>query len=353
MVYLALGARCEEVLSFERDAVIECCDGTYKIKGKTYKLSSVICGEDRTWPVPATVAEALVQQYNLVGALQRIDDLRGVHLKADAQKFFWVNMISQNNFHERLSSANSALCNLALRFRLDPKPGGPKLHTHRFRKTVARLAALAITESPNVVMQLFGHKDISTTIGYLLSDKKIHSDIAEVARELRVLRCQDVITDIHESDINDQGYAGYGGGAMPQILAAVKREEEILKKEKKKWTSTSAYEFALQLSMNGEGYRLIRPGVFCTKPMANFTACSCGSDCVNRIEDRTMRRDVEQVIEVLVRDNLRALESQQLLQVEFYVGQLQSELSRFPDIAARWVLNSDYLRILAALEGDK
>jgi hypothetical protein len=354
IMFLALGGRYEEILTLFRDCVEQSDEGNYSVKGKTYKLSKVFSGEERNWPIPQLLLDCIVQQASLGQICESIAVNRGLLVQPLDHPWLWIKHSTHGKgpVGQQLSSLNVPMNYLAIRLGSNCRPGGIAIHSHRFRKTIARIAAIAITDSPRVLMQLFGHKHIDMTLTYILTDKNLQDEISKVARELRVLRCQDIVESLHESD-NTPGiwpYAGYGGGAMPGILASVKSKEESLKREGNDWTAESAYELASLLSLNGEGFRVIRPGVICTKPLKQLAPCVCDSNCIHRIEDKVARRDTDGVIEYLIQLGGRALRENNLLLIESLVCQIKCELKKFQDIGEKWSDNEIYNKLNLALE---
>lgn len=356
---LAMAGRVQEVLTLHRDCVEPCRNGETQVTGKTYKLSKKLAGEAREWPAPEILVEALGQQVQLVEACEKIEWMRdgideesemlqaeGVHL--------WASLGTGANARadEQLKDVNHALNKLAKRLGMEPRPNGRKLHSHRFRKTIARLVALAIVDSPRVLMQLFGHRDIKMTLHYILTDKALHVEIEQIAQELRIMRCQDVIEDIHASMHNagTPPFGGHGGGAAPLMVESIKIQEGVLHRQGRLWDADSAYELAVILTNKGQYFRVVKPGVLCTKPSREASACRCGSDCENRIEEKTARRDVMEIVPVLIKQGQLALEEHRLLLVANVVEQLEEELARFDDIGAAWSTNPELIALREAVK---
>ncbi|MFJ3372989.1 tyrosine-type recombinase/integrase [Pseudomonas sp. NPDC086251] len=355
---LAMAGRVQEILTLKRECVQLTRSGDENIVGKTYKLSKVLAGEVRDWPAPEILVQALAQQVQLVSACESVELLRERNddcsvtpqVKAD---HLWASLGTGPwaDSEKQLMDVNHALKKLAKRLDMAPDPGGANLHTHRFRKTIARLAALAIVDSPRVLMQLFGHRDIAMTLHYILTDKALQVEIEQVAQELRIMRCQEVIEDIHTS-LHNSGlpFGGHGGGAAPNIVESIKTQEEILHRQGRLWNADAAYELAVILTNKGQYFRVVKPGVLCTKPSRQASPCNCGSDCENRIEEKTARRDVQAIVPILINQGQLALEENRLLLVANIVEQLEEELERFDDIAAAWSANPELISLREAVK---
>ncbi|ADL56753.1 site-specific integrase [Gallionella capsiferriformans] len=356
---LGMGGRISEISSLKRDCIDWARDGKPFANGKTFKLSANFAGTDRDWPAPEILVQALAQQARLVSAWERIARLvKGLSQEDNEMLVFdgehlWASLgAGQNDPESQLMSFGQALQKLAERTGLTPKPGGKNLHPHRFRKTIARLVGIAIVDSPRVLMKLFGHKDIAMTLGYILTDKALQVEIDQVARELRIMRCQEVIEDMHTAlhTPDASKFGGHGGGAAPFITEAVKTHEEELHRTGQLWDANSSYELSVILTGNGQYFRMTRPGVVCLKESREAGPCTCDSTCINRIEEKTARRDVRKVIPVLIDEGKRALVENQLLLVADKVQQINEEILRFDDIKEEFVNHPDVVLLREAVE---
>lgn len=364
---LMLAGRIGEVMMLPPSCIEWARDGKPYANGKTYKLSLAFAGEDRQWPAPEILVDVLAQQVKLVGACERLAQIRkGTgdedFLVAD-RGHLWASLGSSPNSdpEEKLVAAHTALLQLADRIGLNTKPGGINLHSHRFRKTVARLAGMAIDGSPKVLMRLLGHKDITMTLGYMLTDPAFAKEIDDVTRELRIMRGQLLIDDMHGALHTDDSlsYGGHGGVGAHLLSSAVRAHEVELHRTGKQWGVDSSHELAVLLTNNGQSMRLVSAHVACTKTDDEVGLCSskrgaanignCQSECVNRIEEKTGRRDTERVIPLLVTQAREAIQDNDLLAAASYARQLTVEIKRFDDIAAKWRDKPEVAAINAAI----
>ena len=325
---LAMAGRISEVETLERDCVEWRRDGKPYVDGKTYKLMKALAGVDRNWPAPNALIHALGQQARLVAAWEQIarardgaDPSNEGSLVVDPSHL-WASLGTSSSAdpEKRLSGMNKALQVLAKRVGLSDRPGGVFLHAHRFRKTVARLAGVAIVDSPRVLMQLLGHADIEVTLHYICTDKGLAADIERVARELRIMRSQEVFEDIRAS--MQTGVKKYGGGGVPGLEAMIRQAKD--------WGAETSYELSVLLTANGRYTRQVRPGVICLKPSLTNAPCTCDSSCENRIEhlinDEVQHRDVLSVIPILIEEGNRAVSENNLLAAEDKLRQINEDL---------------------------
>ena len=165
------------------------------------------------------------------------------------------------------------------------------------------------------------------------------------------MRCQGVLEDIRAA-LHTPGapaFGGHGGGAAPLLSEAIKAKEDELHQQGQEWHVDTTYELALHLTLGGKFFRLTRPGVVCLKEDRNAGPCTCDSSCINRIEEKTARRDVNELIPILVHQGHQALANNELLLLANTVEQLEDELERFEDIAAEWLEKPEVVTLREAV----
>lgn len=366
LVLLVMAARIGEVATLPRGCIEFASDGLPYANGKTYKPSRALAGREREWPMPEILVDVFAQQVKLVEVSERLarmikrcgemDDLIG------ATTHLWASLGTRGsaNATEKLGQFGESLEALAWRIGLDPKPGGKNLHPHRFRGTLARLAGLAIDGSQKVMLLLLGHEDIATTLGYMQADPGFAKEVDDVTRELRILRGEALIEDMRAAmlDENNLPYGGHGGGGAPVLSDAVRSYEVELHRTGEDWSVDTARELSVLLTNNGESARLISAHVVCTKVAGEVGLCSkkkggivasnCQTECRNRIEDKTGRRDTERVIPILVQHAQQNAADNNWLPLQRDKKQLEQELKRYDDIGAQWRDRPEVRSILEA-----
>lgn len=363
---MTMAGRHGEMLSLQRDCVEFVRDGTPYANGKTYKLSRRLDGEEREWVLPDVAVDVLAQQVKLVQAWEQIIRLEGGKDNGDeldlefGSNHLWASLGNGKADPEKaLDGIGGNLLRLADTLGMTPKPGGINLHPHRFRKTVARLAGIALVGSPRILMQVFGHKDIQMTLYYIMTDKALATEIETVARELRVMRCEEVIRDIRAAQGGDLPNGGYGGPGAKSIANAIQSHEQELHRTGKEWGADTTLELALILTMNGQSWVHVRPNVLCTKGIGEAGECSkrlgspepssCQASCTHRIEEKTARRDVKTIIPILVADYKTARHDNQLMVMAEIGEQIRQNIQRFEDIHAQWQTDPVVAEVLAEM----
>jgi integrase len=366
IVLLVMAARVGEVATLPRGCIEFARDGQPYANGKTYKPSRALAGREREWPMPEILVEVLAQQVKLVEVSERLERIikdRGElgDVIGDSTHL-WASLGSSGRADatEKLGQFGESLQNLARRIGLPAKPGGKNLHPHRFRGTLARLAGLAIDGSQKVLMLLLGHEDITTTLGYMQADPAFAKEVDDVTRELRILRGEALIEDMRAAmrDPNSLPYGGHGGGGAPVLAGAVRAYQEELHRTGEDWGVDTARELSVLLTNNGESARLISAHVVCTKVAGEVGLCSkkkgaivasnCQTECRNRIEDKTGRRDTERVIPIIVQHAQQNVADNNWLPLQRDKKQLEQELKRYDDIGAQWRDKPEVRSILEA-----
>ena len=235
---------------------------------------------------------------------------------------------------------------------MNPMPGGKNAHPHRFRKTIGRLAGVALFNSPLVLKRLFGHKSIEMTLHYILCDPGVREEAEKVLRELRIMHCAEVLEEIHQAMNDGTALPAHGGGGPARLITAVRNEDAKLNESGRVWNEGSAYDLALLLTMQGQGWRLIKSNIVCSKAPGEDGLCqkkrskgepntaNCQPQCDNLIVFARRRRDVEQSIEQYLDIARQARDDGQLLVLAATLDNAQDEWVNFPDLAAKY--HADY-----------
>lgn len=362
---LSMGARQSETLDLKRTCVAYATDGRVYVNGRTFKLEQRYEGEVRDWQLPDIAAEAIEQQVRLVSVGEQLSKITPLTPNAQATPatHLWGQFSApgHGDATKPLLDINQALTRYALTLGLNTRPGGQKIRSHRFRKTLARLVALALTQAPKILMEVFWHKTIEMTLHYILSDKALRKEIEEVSRELRVMRAKDVVERMVEADtaslsIDPDKLGGYGGLGAVGVRVAVDAYRERVFRRGDQWGVQSVLELSELLTLQGTAWEQVRHGVICTKFPGQAGPCNkslgrpepskCKSSCNHRLEEAFLREDVDGAI----RDALGAYESDcskgEALSAAFWAGQLRVHVPRFTDLQEKWMKNSTVRSLL-------
>lgn len=328
---LATGARDGELADLPRKCLDEVRDQDLLI-GHTYKLSDSARGERRNWPLPKLAVRAIRQQERIA----EIVEPGGTRL------FVSFSALSEGP----LRTLAAALRSFTRRVRLlDGRPleelcdGG--VHLHRFRMTVARLAALSLVGANQILFDVLGHRDPEMTLTYILSDPTLQDDMRQIAHEAALAVAKDAIGTADEN----------GGPAAAHVRELATR---LTPRSAEREMDVQALQTAAEiLSQNGR-VMLVKPGVLCTKTFNQFGPCSrrsgspdignCQADCMHRLELAAARADHRRAIEQV----LAHIPSEDGMMRAWWQGQLLSHLMAFADLRAEMLADH---RVHEALEG--
>jgi len=356
VVLLSMGGRQSEFLSLQRDCVTHAVDGRAYANGRTYKLTQRIGGVVRDWQLPDVAVGALEQQSRLVALSERFGSLSSESTEPVTTDLthLWgqINSGSHTNPTNPLAGLSRTFVSFPRRIGLEAQPGGQNLRSHRFRKTVARLVALALTQAPKLLMDVFGHKSLEMTLYYILTDKDLQAEIETVTRELRVMRAKEAVDKMVNDAIkvaDDVGAAlgGYGGLAAVAIRDAVEVQRQRVHRRGEDWDARSAYELAELLTLQGKAWDQVREGVICTKFVGEAGPCNkskgrpepskCDSACVHRLEEEFLREDVDGALRECVAAYERSIADDESLTASHWAGQIRSHVVRFSDLQDKWM----------------
>jgi hypothetical protein len=331
-VCLASGPRASEVSSLNVNCLEELEGGKFsRISGKTYKLVEAFGGRDRDFAAPEIVVSAIKQQIRLSELVKARAAVSGDHL--------WVHLTSTGNSqlgapHNSLSDFMESYCK-KLKLGTFLGADAPRVHLHRFRKTLARVVALSLVNSPTILMDCFGHEDPKMTIlNYILSDKRIARDVLLVQRELVVMMAVEVINN-----------SGELGGAVGEQLR-IRKAQYLQLLGKSEFEPQDAYEFARRETFDGRSWMMVAPGIYCTLPNGEGGLCSkgqggpnpayCQAGCPFQLLTTYNKIKTEDAIMEIIKNLQRAVDEDETMLVAQWSGQLKNWIYRWAEIAEKW-----------------
>lgn len=254
-VALCAGTRHGELLSMKVGALRRRGDSevyefrTWKMEAEGGRLTEA--------PVPKLAAQAILQQERLCRILRRHYGVQGSNL--------WVSLKNPNQCPDMLNTFRQFVRSLGLEGHL----GVGGMNPHRFRKTLARIVALALVHAPKILMDVFGHRDEQMTImRYILSDPRILSEVQQVVREMVILKGVEAI----------EKSAQVQGPGAENLRRNVEQYARMLGSSALE--PQNMLEFARAITADGSSWAVIAPGIVCT----SFTAgglCNKGQGQAN------------------------------------------------------------------------
>lgn len=425
---LNMGARAGEVSELKTGCVNEKVNygGTkddplqYRawVLGRDFKGSERQDGTPREWPITLQVASVIQTQEILRKIALEIRQAVDPKFNKDTVDWLWlvcdgksnrpgiageegsvvqsldigkdddavdVGRIGVGSTGEQFIQLNVALRDLAKAFGLPSNPGGVPFTSHRLRKTLARLVALAFVESPLILMEIFGHSNLEMTLHYILANREIRAEIETVARDLVVMRATETVLSMVEAEIaalkstasrldvglgDDTGaglhsladsislpQAGYGGLAAAKVYNFVAGEVQERHHTGQAWGVDDAYELGSLLTSGGKTWLFIGEGRICTKTLGTVGPCSaknrgapdpakCSAGCGHRLVEPGVRARTIEVLDYLLKHHKRCIDECDEMQAVHVVGQFKENLEAFSDIKADYLARPDVQAML-------
>ena len=355
LTLLASAGRDGEVYTLPRSCVVTQRDGKDYMRGTTYKLSDNLFGDTKHWPAPPILVQALGQQARLANVWVRLPSRaieNGLSTEPQTHTSLWLSLGSARtvNAAEPLSQHGHALQQLATRIGMDPRPDGINLHPHRLRKTIGRLAGVALFNSPNVLKRLFGHKCIEMTLHYILNNKDIQAEAEAVLRELRIMHCAEALEEAREAISAGAPLPAHGGAAAPRLVEAIKEHEVRLVRSGRVWTDGTAYDLAYLLTARGQAWRFIQKNIVCSKVPGEAGLCrknkgepdtsNCKLECGNRLVLSLAHRDAGEIVKRYMDVAQQACDEGLFDLLHYSMERLMEELNNFPDIREKYMADA-------------
>lgn len=340
-IALCGGPRHGELLSMETGSVRR-RGRTDVYELRTWKLEGE-GGRKSELPAPSIAVHAIQQQERLAKMFRDNCGVDGSNL--------WISLKHPDRVPSMLVVFRNFVSVLGLS-RLVTNGG---MNPHRFRKTLARIVALALVQAPKVLMDVFGHRDEQMTImRYILSDQAILSEVQQVVREMLILKGVEAITRSQEV----QG-AGSGKLRVRVQMYARRLGRSALEPQ-------NVLEFARAMTAEGTSWAVIAPGIVCT----NFTEgglCNkghgqanphyCHPACENQLilpdETSAASSSVVQAIQT-VEFNLELLqqasEDEDMMLMAQFRGQIKSVLGRWKEVDEHFKRNALLARLVPNVE---
>jgi len=324
ILLLLSGGRKSEILSLKRSVILRQV-GTEEefgiVDGRTMKPSSTSLGDKRNWPIPAQVVGWLGTQAVLAEALG----------PRDSDGFWW----SMSTTHVGVARVNPyyRCTQFAERHGLSHLNDG-NAHPHRYRKTIARLALLALTGAPMLVMEMFGHSDIMATMRYLLAEPNILADLREMLGERRAEVALNIVEDLDRS-----------AGPATETLRSQRDRffDELNIPLNERSQRVTLMQFVTAKLLDGAvDIKIIYPGVVCIRGLEQTGLCAvggrqidpaaCQSKCRFRLDLSLRIDEVYETIEDLFDHHKEAVADQLDLPQKFFAAQILDQVEIFPEI---------------------
>lgn len=349
------GARLSELGSGDGNSLVRSEDGHAFFRARTFKGNNEIGGRVRDWPIPNAAVKALEIQLEIARRLGP-PDVPNLWVKGGSEAA-WGDRL--NDLTEAsvaavkfLGLADIAVSALATREKAAfPDGKGERAHLHRWRHTAAKLAALTLVGAPQVLMDLFGHKNLAMTLRYMLSDPALGEEAKRVASEFMVATAQQAIEETLAGKASGaaatalrRGLSAEGESLSQPVRSGESRDgtASAMRRGEERFDSQKLRELAEILTFHGDEWRLVRPGVLCTKTADQFGPCTqgwgrpdagaCRTTCTHRLETAAAREQCRASLVALLDEHALAVAERCEMVAHHLEGQIVANLKRWEDV---------------------
>jgi integrase len=337
MVAFCTGARDSELAATE-DTVGE--DRDHRFHSITFKLVEDFHGSKRDWPLHPSAVRALEVQHEIAKLVRPSD-----------QKHAWVMLGLAKTRGQPLIKLTDALDFAVRHLALSDLTGTDRAHMHRWRHTIARLVALSVIGAPQVLLDLFGHRNLEMTLRYMLSDPTIMEDSMKVAKETAFAQAESAIVETMNGMTS--------GPAAPLLKKGI--ESAAMQRGEDTFKAADLRELTEVLTFQGRNWSLVREGVICTKGLGEFGPCtqgkgapdpgSCRTDCGHRLETARAKQSCESALRALLREREHVARAGDEMLLANLDGQIVGQMKRWDDVRER--ILSEFPEIAGILEGER
>ena len=332
IIALCTGARSSEIAAAKDTPIQGSNDRLYSL---TFKFSDRLGGIERDWPLHPIATRALRLQQKMS---------RGI--RPDGTDYLWF--LIQRGLGGQALNLTEPLVNAVDFLSLDHLTGDDRAHLHRWRHTVARLIAVAVTSAPQVIMDLFGHSDLEKALTYMCSDPEIVETALSVAKEIAAVVTGEAIADVARDEAS--------GRASDTISAALVGTP--LRRGETEFATEDLQDTIKMMTFSDIEWKLVRPGVLCTKTERQFGPCtrtrgspdpgSCRTTCDYRLETAKTKRDCRSMLDTLVAMRREAVDNGEAMITARLDGEISSHLQRWQDIRSEFITSNPELAALSA-----
>ncbi|MEY9158498.1 integrase [Bradyrhizobium japonicum] len=292
-----------------------------RFHSRTYKLVDQIGGAARDWPLHPVAVRGIKVQQTLSRAL-----------RPEGTDHLWVMLMDADKAGLPLLNLTEPLVQAVDFLGLSHLAGEDRPHLHRWRHTVARLVALSIMSSPQVLLDLLGHADFEMTLTYMCSDPDIVERALKVAREHAYAVSGKAV---------EETIAGLTSGPAATPLQEGLRSM-AMRRGDLEYATTSLRDTVEVLTFDSRTWTMVRPGVLCTKGINQFGPCTrgrgapdpatCRTSCDHRLELARAKRDCQEALDALVVERMHAVSAGDTMLVAHLDGIILSHLVRWADV---------------------
>lgn len=191
LVALVTGLRVTELMALKFEHVIRSNDGRFKLQVTRWKTSNDpnYKGETSFIPLPRFVGEK-IKEYEAIR--NSLDGYR--------EGFLFQSVMGTKKV-KRLASIKID----AITRKLESALQIDRIHTHRFRKTIAEILINRNERNVDIIRFLFGHASYAMTLRYIGRNPYIVKSVAQAIEQNYIEEFTDIITSVKTSSSSGEG----------------------------------------------------------------------------------------------------------------------------------------------------
>lgn len=331
IVALQIGARDSEMMSIKPGSWTKARSGQWYLDDRIWKTTPSFNGTNHRVAINDDAADALNFQLGLFEAAQRAGVNPSTFFFHDGGGLY----VSNRKLHElaKISGIN-------------------KVHSHQFRKSLARLVALSIVGAPKILQEIFGHTDLQMTLKYIMALPDMAEELRKAVTSSRRDRAGRIYDEAEEA----------GGGGADRLRNVIRELQADVASNaghnsQEKIASEARNRFITQVLRGGLGLKQVAPGVVCIKaPIQNgfcaakgeeLNAGQCQIGCPQHLELGEAKDAATDTIWWLMDELQKEEISTNLLMRKFYRRQLAEYVSAWPELKRKYI---DHPVVMSALD---
>ncbi|MBD8473231.1 tyrosine-type recombinase/integrase [Pseudomonas sp. CFBP 8770] len=185
LLALVTGLRVSELEALKFDHVVETKNGKFKLQVTRYKTSQDpnYKGDTSFIPLPKFIG-------------RKVKDFEHLRYELDQKRegYIFQSMLGTKKVVREASIKTEQITK-----RLQQQLGIDRVHTHRFRKTIAEILINRSERNVDIIRLLFGHASYAMTLRYIGRNPYIVQSVAKAIEENYIQEFTDIITSVKSS----------------------------------------------------------------------------------------------------------------------------------------------------------
>lgn len=206
--------------------------------------------------------------------------------------------------------------------------------SHRWRKTVAALAARVLTGAALHLKELFGHESLAMTARYIMASPLIRDELRDLTLDEYRKRGRTLLESLAAS--GGQGVGGRFGTELEERVSKLVNDSDITQND----IGQTFDDFVEEMLSRGIFLLPVMPGVMCAKPYTGRGECAtssgdrladpgrCSATCAYQVQQAHRKPLLLWTIKRIARN----WKQWSPLEQRYWAGQCRDQLTAWPDL---------------------